>query len=172
MGALSSKQPLLTEESSLVLGAMTSGELTVSGSATFAGVDVTQALNGKQDAMSTIGGAGSSLLEGNLVRQLYGHGGIDVATNLNLVNPNDPEHRNIRISGEALQSQIAQKQDQLTSSSSVVAGSLACSLFKAAPEHSNMIITDESGVPLLTVSEGARAGATCSSQAMYVWAAL
>ena len=91
---------------------MTSGELTVSGSATIAGVDLTQALNGKQDAMSTIGGAGDSLLEGNLVRQLYGHGGIDVTTSLNLFNPDDdPEHRNIRISGEALQSQIAQKQD-------------------------------------------------------------
>ena len=92
-GILASKQPLLSKESSLALGALTAGELSVNGSITLGELDLVQALNGKQHVFSTTGGAGSSLLEGNQIRQLYGHDGIDIATNFNLVDPNkDPEH--------------------------------------------------------------------------------
>ena len=96
--ALDSKQALLQD-----------GSLTIART-----TGLQAALDSKQDLLSDLPGTGVTLMLGNQMRRLFGHGGVAITQHLELADPNDPSNFQIRVSGEALQTAIATLQQQVS----------------------------------------------------------
>ena len=69
-------------------------------------------LDAKQSLLSDVPGTGISLRYGTKLRQVYGHGGIDVA--LTFSSSDDPTINQLWVSGQAILDQVATKQDIVT----------------------------------------------------------
>ena len=66
-------------------------------------------LDSKQPLLSDLAGNGVSILFENSLRKIFGSDGIDVTQFLNLGNENDPSNFQIRISGNAINTQLNSK---------------------------------------------------------------
>ena len=93
-------------------GEIADGQLTIAKTS-----NLQATLDSKQVALSNLDGTGTSFLyeatPGKL-RRIYGHGGVEVAQTVDLDNPSDPNNFQIRISGSALETALAQKVDSST----------------------------------------------------------